>query len=74
MRLRTANNKRRARAKRAFLRYWMTLKDNCQVCLGENGGVRGNENRIRGLVACDYCHADGSARRMADAIASAASA
>ena len=32
------------------------LPDNCQVCLGESGGVRGNENRIEGLVVCDYCH------------------
>lgn len=31
-------------------------KDNCQVCLGESGGVLGNENRIDGLVVCDYCH------------------
>jgi len=72
MRLRTANNKRRSRDRRAFERHWMTLSDNCQVCHGAKGGVRGNENRIRGLVACDYCHSDGSADAMADAIASAA--
>ena len=65
MRLRTANNHRRSAASRAFRRYWMTLTDNCQVCLGTKGGVRGNENRIGGLVACDYCSADGSADRAA---------
>ena len=30
--------------------------DNCQVCHGENGGVKGNENIIDGIVMCDYCH------------------
>lgn len=34
--------------------------DNCQICHGKKGGVRGNENRINGLVVCDYCTADGS--------------
>lgn len=34
--------------------------DNCEVCHGAKGGVRGNENRINGKVVCDYCHADGS--------------
>jgi len=63
MRLRTANNNRRSRDRRAFWRHWMTLIDNCEVCDGAKGGVRGNENRIGGLVACDYCHADGSADR-----------
>ncbi len=38
------------------LEHLRELKDNCQVCLGESGGVRGNENRIEGLVVCDYCH------------------
>ena len=32
--------------------------DNCQVCLGDHGGVKGNENIIDGIVMCDYCHAD----------------
>ena len=31
--------------------------DKCQVCLGAQGGVPGNENIIRGVVICDYCHA-----------------
>jgi hypothetical protein len=31
-------------------------KDNCELCLGAKGGVPGNENRILGLVVCDYCH------------------
>jgi hypothetical protein len=61
MRIRTANNNRRSSARRAFVRHWMTLRDNCEVCHGAKGGVRGNENRIGGLVACDYCHSDGSA-------------
>lgn len=29
--------------------------DDCQVCLGARGGVKGNENRIDGLVVCDHC-------------------
>jgi hypothetical protein len=32
--------------------------DNCEICLGRNGGVRGNENIIDGVVMCDQCHAD----------------
>jgi ribosomal protein L37E len=32
-----------------------TLPDNCEVCHGRKGGVRGNENRIDGKVMCDYC-------------------
>lgn len=32
--------------------------DNCQVCFGDHGGVRGNENIINGIVTCDYCHCD----------------
>jgi len=67
MRLRTANNHRRSRDRRAFIRHWMTLTDNCEVCLGAKGGVRGNENRIGGLVVCDYCHSDGSADREVEA-------
>lgn len=34
--------------------------DNCEICHGRKGGVRGNENVIDGKVVCDYCHADGS--------------
>jgi hypothetical protein len=74
MRLRTANNNRRKKARRDFWRHWMMLKDNCQVCDGAKGGVRGNENRIAGLVACDYCHADGSAYAAAAARQEAAAA
>lgn len=29
--------------------------DNCKVCKGAHGGVRGNENIICGVVICDYC-------------------
>lgn len=32
-------------------------KDNCQACWGQKGGVRGNENRVGGMVLCDYCTA-----------------
>lgn len=32
--------------------------DNCQVCKGNRGGVRGNENRVNGVVMCDYCTAE----------------
>lgn len=32
--------------------------DNCEVCKGEKGGIRGNENIINGVVMCDYCHAE----------------
>lgn len=36
-------------------------KDNCEVCRGDKGGTPGNENIINGWIACDYCHADGTA-------------
>lgn len=39
------------------------MTDNCQVCKGERGGVRGNENVIDGIVLCDYCTADPYVRR-----------
>ncbi len=29
--------------------------DNCEICKGMMGGVRGNENVINGVVTCDYC-------------------
>ena len=32
--------------------------DHCEVCHGDRGGVRGNENVVGGQVICDYCHAD----------------
>lgn len=31
--------------------------DNCRICGGYRGGLRGNENVIEGLVVCDYCTA-----------------
>ena len=31
------------------------MKDKCEFCLGAKGGVRGNENKIGGVVVCDYC-------------------
>lgn len=30
-------------------------KDNCEFCLGQKGGVLGNENVYAGVVVCDYC-------------------
>lgn len=48
---------------RAFHDYWVARKDdfpqkpdNCQICRGEKGGVKGNENVINGQIVCDYCH------------------
>ena len=32
--------------------------DNCELCHGEKGGVRGNENIVDGIVMCDYCSVD----------------
>jgi uncharacterized small protein (DUF1192 family) len=32
--------------------------DNCSLCHGARGGVRGNENIVDGVVMCDYCHAE----------------
>ena len=32
--------------------------DNCQVCSGDRGGIRGNENIVGGVIMCDYCSAD----------------
>lgn len=29
--------------------------DDCQFCLGQKGGVPGNENIIGGITVCDYC-------------------
>lgn len=33
-------------------------QDDCEVCHGTKGGVRGNENIVDGKVICDYCHAE----------------
>lgn len=30
----------------------------CQACHDTRGGVKGNNNLFRGVVLCDYCHAD----------------
>ena len=32
--------------------------DACDICDGRRGGVPGNENRVGGILMCDYCHAD----------------
>jgi hypothetical protein len=39
------------------------LADNCQVCHGKNGGVRGNENRENDIIMCDYCSAHYTRRK-----------
>lgn len=31
------------------------VRDNCEACRGQRGGVPGNENRVDGRVLCDYC-------------------
>ncbi len=41
-------------------RLWRLLPDNCEVCHGRKGGVRGNENVItlidgNKMIMCDYC-------------------
>lgn len=33
-------------------------KCGCQKCGGTRGGIPGNENRLNGVVLCDYCTAD----------------
>jgi hypothetical protein len=35
---------------------WKLLPDKCEVCHGDEGGVRGNENILDGILMCDYCH------------------
>jgi hypothetical protein len=32
--------------------------DKCEVCKGERGGIRGNENVVNNQIMCDYCHSD----------------
>jgi hypothetical protein len=34
---------------------WERPKDNCEICHGESGGVKGNESIVNGKVVCDYC-------------------
>lgn len=36
---------------------WQPTKDDCEICKGASGGVKGNENIIEGQVVCDYCSA-----------------
>lgn len=36
----------------------LRLADNCWMCLGAKGGVRGNENRVGEFVLCDYCSSE----------------
>jgi hypothetical protein len=31
------------------------VRDECEECKGESGGVPGNENVVDGRVLCDYC-------------------
>ena len=37
--------------------YRTFLPDNCEICGGTNGGIRGNENIVAGIVMCDACSA-----------------
>jgi len=32
--------------------------DDCVVCLGTRGGVKGNENVINDVIMCDHCTVD----------------
>lgn len=41
------------------------MRDKCQACRGERGGVPGNENLVDGRTLCDYCTADLFERRAA---------
>ena len=34
--------------------------DECDICHGTKGGVKGNENIVSGQKVCDYCHSDKS--------------
>lgn len=36
---------------------WSLLPDRCEMPDCPRLGIRGNENRINGWLACDYCHA-----------------
>jgi hypothetical protein len=38
-----------------WFRYSSIELDDCEICHGEKGGVRGNENIVNGIVMCDYC-------------------
>ena len=29
--------------------------DNCEICKGAKGGVKGNENIVDNIRMCDYC-------------------
>jgi len=33
-------------------------RDDCEVCNGDRGGIRGSENIVNGVVMCDYCSTD----------------
>jgi len=37
---------------------WVCLLDDCEICRGESGGIRGNEQIVDGKVMCDYCSVD----------------
>ena len=36
----------------------LRLADDCGMCLGRRGGVKGNENRMGEFILCDYCSAE----------------
>lgn len=58
--LKRLTDQRYATWEEAVLKMDYLNRDNCEICHGAKGGVRGNENRIAGKIVCDYCHADGS--------------
>lgn len=35
--------------------FWSILPDKCEVDGCRRMGIRGNENRIKGILMCDYC-------------------
>lgn len=30
--------------------------DDCQICHGQRGGIKGNEIEVEDITMCDYCH------------------
>lgn len=43
--------------RKGFVNRYIPGKDckHCELCFGEKGGVRGNNNIINGVAVCDYC-------------------
>ena len=47
-----------AEAEEILLCVEQLFPDNCEICKGQNGGVRGNENIVDSKRMCDYCSCD----------------